>query len=384
MRRSTRPALLLIASLVLAACGGADSQSKADRTSSSDAKPVEGLLVVDGNRRDGNTRVAEPQLEARKPEPAPATNAVFDALRESIGTKDPWPAPPMLTDGTIDDGVDPFLDEVVPVQPVPIEDDPATTRDIDAWSQLLRTIDRDEWTAWMDAKLKRPFGQDETDPILDGIVRISVERCGGARTVATGAVVAPETVVTTVHAIESAQRRVRVSPAMGTAYRVPAMVRYLDIDDDVAVLKVPGLKADPLPFYSGGGSEPQRGYAYGISRGSPAGAVRRAPAMVAVAEEKIDVEQPDGFGADITDRQVFPIVAAIDSGFSGGVVTTTSDPEAISGFAVQGLIRARVPYRAQTAGIVVPARIVQQAVSNSQQLDTWFEHPAGRCPQWTR
>jgi hypothetical protein len=101
-------------------------------------------------------------------------------------------------------------------------------------------------------------------------------------------------------------------------------------------------------------------------------------------EEDIDVEQPDGFGAGITDRKVFPIIAAIDSGFSGGVVTTTSDPARVSGWAVHGLVRARVQGRSDTAGIVVPGRIVREAVTASQGLPPWFEHKPGGCPQWYR
>jgi hypothetical protein len=384
MRRIAHATTIVVAAVMLAACGGGANKNT-NGGSSSSARPVDGLLVVDGQARDGDAVVREPQRSAADAVRAQATSGIARVLAESIGTDDPWPAPPLLSDGTIDDGPDPFgEDEIVPVQPTPIEDDPNTTRDLDAWSVLIRDVDSAEWNKWLDGGFKDPFKQNERDPVLKGIVRISVERCGGAHTVATGAVVAPETVVTTVHAIESPSRRVRVAPALGTAYRIPAIVRYLDVDDDVAVLKVPGLKADPLSFYSGGGGDPQRAYAYGIARGTSAGSVRREPAVVATQEEDITVEQPDGFGKGITDREVFPMVGAIDSGFTGGVVTTTSDPKLVTGWAVHGLVRARVPYRSQTGGILVPARVVQEAVANAQGLDAWFEHGAGRCPQWTR
>lgn len=384
MRLAHRIAACLVAATVFAGCSGAAAPTPDADDGEPAGEPAVGLLVVDGTRREGGNAIEEPALDPAAAVETTPSNAVLEALAEAIPADDPWPAPPLLDDGTIDDGEDPFLEEIVPIQPTPIEDDPATTRDLDVFNAMIRTIDKDEWDAWMAAKVVTPFHQNELDPILPGLVRISVERCGGAHTVATGAVVAPETVVTTVHAIESTARRVRVSPALLDGQRIPAMVRYLDIDDDIAVLKVPGLSSTPLEFYAGAGTTPQRGYAYGISRGSESGAVRRAPAIVATEEESIDVEQPDGFARQITDRTVFPIIAGIDSGFSGGIVTTTSDPRAISGFAMHGLIRARVSARSDTAGIVVPARLVREAVSESQGLPTWFEHKPGGCPQWMR
>ena len=43
-----------------------------------------------------------------------------------------------------------------------------------------------------------------------------------------------------------------------------------------------------------------------------------------------------------------------------------------------------MPLRAFNGGIVVPARLVRDAVTASQALPEWFEHRPGGCPQWHR
>ncbi|MCW2921110.1 MAG: hypothetical protein JWL76_984 [Thermoleophilia bacterium] len=384
-RRIRDVVLTLSLGAVLAACsgpadttdaGGSDSKEKDTNASAA----VDSVLVIDGKQVGPDGAVAsDPTLDRAKAASKRArtrTTATTDEVE--------WPAPQLNADGTINDGPDPFQGERIQVQPLPIEDDPSTTASIDAAAMQMRRLDRADWDRWIGANNQRsPWAQGD-DPFASALVDITVERCGGARTVATGVVLAEETVVTTVHAVETASKRVRVSSTVGEGPRLAAMIRYLDVDDDVAVLKVPGLKIQPMPMYAPSGTAPRLGYAYGVANVGVAGSMRRTPVMVSMQEATIEAEQPDGFAEQISDRSVQTLVGGISTGFSGGVVATTNDPKLSTGFGFHGLIRARVPFRADTAGIVVPSRIVRDAISASGQLDTWFEHRPGGCPQWGR
>lgn len=376
--------VVLAVALAMAGCGGGDAKGAKDSGDSPTPESTErmdSVLVVDGTARGADGTPTSKQL-AKVPPPA-ATSKPKKPRIVTVPRKKHWPKPPMLEDGTIDDGADPFDGSPVQVQPLPVEDDPRSTAAIDQWASRIRRVELEQWNSWMDAGLRSPWSQ-EQDAAMKSLVKVTVERCGGARTVATGVVLADQTVVTTVHAIESPARRVRITAADGSGARIPAMIRYLDVDDDVAVLKVPGLTAPPMQFHVVTGDAPQWGHAYGIGRGGPAGTARRTPAVVAMVESSLTVEQPDGLAEEITDRPVYPFVGAVDSGFSGGVVTATNDPRFVSGWGFHGLIRARVPFRADTAGVAVPSRVVGDALKAHERLDEWYEHPAGVCPQWRR
>ena len=384
MRRALRTALLAtVPALLLAGCGGdAGSDSPPPASTPASSTAVEPVLVLQGMERTTSGRLssAEPKLVD---EPRRSSIGARDRTSRSATKARTWPAPALASDGTIDDGADPFAGLPLQSLPLPIEDDPETTRAIDAWSTKLRRIDAAEWTRWMG----RGGGGDPftrvPDAVMLHLVEVATMRCGGARTVASGVVLADETVVTTVHAIESPARRVRVQPALGGP-RVPAMVRYLDVDDDVAVLHVPGLDMQPMPMHVATGSAPEWARAYGIGTGGQDGQIRRVPVGVAMREAAIDLEQPDGFAETISDRSVIPLVGGIGTGFSGGVVAATDDADQGTGWGFHALVRARVPFRAETAGIAVPARLVAAALAASARLDRWQEHRPGGCPQWYR
>lgn len=220
--------------------------------------------------------------------------------------------------------------------------------------------------------------------IVGAMVRVSTLRCGGASTVATGVVLADETVVTTVHAIESPQRRIRVEPLSTPGARVAAIIKYVDVDDDIAVLHVPGLQMTPIGAHVPGGTQPQRALAFGVGTGGTQGSFRRVPVYVAMEETSLTLEQPDGFAQEISDRSVFPIAGGIDNGFSGGVIAATNDAEMVTGWGFHGLVRARVPYRSTGGGVAIPARLVTAAIEASNDVDEWRELRPGGCPQWRR
>jgi hypothetical protein len=388
-RRATAFGVVVVAAaLLLAGCGlpgrggdsSSDSEPAKEAPTAGDSDEVESALVLQGREVGAERAEAAPEAKPGRVTKTATRVAVDPVVEEE------WPAPELLADGSIDDGEDPFLDESVPVLPMPIEDDPYTTSSIEVEARRLRRIDRDQWDAWMDADLTSPW-QQSVSGTAQHLVEVSVERCGGARHVATGVVLADETVVTNVHVVENAAKRVRVAAASGgeTSRRYPAMIRYLDIDDDVAVLKVPGLQMEPMLWHQV--VDPDQamfGYAYGISRSGRAGTLRRVPVISTMREETIRVEQPDGFAEQISDRPVHAMVGGISSGMSGGVVAATNDPDLTYNWGFHGLLRARMGLRADTAGIVVPARIVGDALDANDRLEEWQEIRPGGCPQWHR
>jgi hypothetical protein len=366
----TTPLLLTIGVLVAGCASPAGPKQDPPYTGT----PAASTLMLDGQAVG---------TKGTRPRTARSTAAANAAIDLTTPTPDVWPVPALLSDGALDDGADPFAAQPVPVQPLPIEDDAAATRAIDDWSTALKNIDPAQWAKWTAAKQRSPWQQD-VDPRLKSMVKVTVERCGGARTVASGVVLGNETVVTTVHAIESADRRVRISPAGDDGNRLAAIVRYMDVDNDIAVLKVPGLKAPAMDVHTAGNTVYEWGYAYGVSQDGLSGTLNRTPAIVGTQESDLTVEQPDGFAQQIKDRQVLTAVAAVDTGYSGGVVVATTDPNGVGGFGFAGLVRARVPFRSNTGAIIVPPRLVQAALTAASALDPWFEHVPNRCPQWHR
>lgn len=373
-------AVTIATALLIAGCGGGgagETDAGSSSAANGDDSGVNSVLVIDGSVVDSAGASARPQRAAAE------RKAARTKPRRAVVRAQPWPELARKADGTLDAGPDPFASSYIPVQPIPIEDDPYTTKDIDAAASSLRRVDNDTWAQWKLGMGRSPWQQGE-DPTARSIVEVTVERCGGARTVATGVVLANETVVTTVHAVENAAKRVWIAPAVGVEPRIAAMIQYLDVDDDVAVLRVPGLRLDPMLWYVAPSSEPTLGFAFGIGPGGRSGALRRVPVITSTQESSITVEQPDGLAQEITDRSVQTLVGGITTGFSGGVVAATNDPTLATNWGFHGLLRARVPFRSDTAGIVVPSRIVADALDANDRLDPWFEHRPGGCPQWHR
>jgi len=373
--------VVVLGTMVVTGCGGKDAKKRRATTTQA-AGTTESFLMLDGKMVNADGELQDdPRLDPTKPK---TTKAAAKKTPIRTVTIKELPVPPLNADGTLVDGADPFASGKVQVRPVPIEDDPETTREIDQWGRSARRIDVTQWNAWMSARAVAPAIQDPDAP-MNSMVKVLVEQCGGARTVASGVVMADQTVVTTVHAIENVQRRIRVAAAVGAGDRhLPAMIQYLDIDDDIAVLRVPGLTLAPLGTHVVTGTDPQYGRAYGVGVGGLTGSLRRVPVVVAMREQSIRLEQPDGFAEEISDRSVFPAVGPIDTGFSGGIVTATNDKTLAGGWGFHGLIRARVPYRNDMGGVLVPSRLITAALDANDQLDPWFERDPGGCPQWYR
>ncbi|MCW2955388.1 MAG: hypothetical protein JWO69_257 [Thermoleophilia bacterium] len=369
--------VLVLALFVVAGCGGDEAAPATDAAASDGAASASPTLVLNGKEvgADGS-RAGEPGQGDTSTVARPKADETAPRRVRAV----PGP-PPLNDDGTITLDGDPFEGMRVPPQPVPIEDDPAATAAMARIGASMRRVEADVWNTWM----RNGSGNLMTTPPVGtrtSVVKVFTERCGGAQTVTTGVVLADETVVTSVHAIESMKSRILVASGTGQDLRrLGAMVRYLDVDDDIAVLKVPGLEVAPLGMHVPAATTPTAGYAYGVG---PRGAVQGVPVMVSQQEGVIDREQPDGFAERISDRSVQTLIGAITTGHAGGPVLATNDPDLVTGWGFHGLVRARVPYRTEAGGIVVPSRLVGAALDASNRGDEWFEHGPGGCPQWFR
>ncbi|MBC7460050.1 MAG: hypothetical protein H7287_01675 [Thermoleophilia bacterium] len=386
-RHLVRCLLLVGCCLLLAACGSAKEQ-RAEPAAAKDTGVVNDGLIINGTEVDAKSGQrdvpadpkAKPVVASAKAKGVVAIGTIVKAL----------PQPELNADGSLV-GTDPFADTGVQVMPTPIEGNPETVRPFRvAVRAALAAVDAVDITVgnrmrtWVRTGDRATADSVSADTIRPGVVSIAVERCGGARTVVVGAVVAAETVVTTVGAIDNAAKRIWVAPISGGA-RKQGMLQYLDIADDIAVYRVPGLQVTPLPTFAVQGAPGiQFGYAYGIAPGGRQGRPQRISIAVGEAEESLTFEQADGLGKAITDRSVVPMIGPIGSGYAGGVVAATNDPENASGWGFWGLIRARVPYESTGGGIVVPARLVNIAVKRALALDPWFEIQPGPCPNWYR
>lgn len=388
MIRRIPTAILLIALAVLvAACGGDEKNSKdakAEKAAKQAAADTDPFLVVNGQHIDPDGNASAPAVDpadARKA--AAAADADEDDERPTT-LRTTYTPPPLLSDGTIDEDDDPFGDGTIGLHPLPMEGNPETTREVDAFARGLRRIENEQWAQWIADS--SPAGLAWGPPeVARSLVRVFTQRCGGARTVATGVVLGNDLIATTVHAIQSPMRRIRVQGITSSGYRIPAMIKYVDVDDDVAILQVPGLQIQPIGFHTARGADPMRALAYGVGyRGQGQGTLNRQSVYAAMVEESITLEQPDGLDQPISARPVFPIAGPIDTGMSGGMIAATNDADLQTGWAFHGLIRARVPFRSPGGGIAIPARVVRESLAAAEAMPEWQEMRPTSCPQWHR
>lgn len=124
-----------------------------------------------------------------------------------------------------------------------------------------------------------------------------------------GAVVAPERVITNAHVVAGV-RAPRVQLVDG-GRRYPATVVLFDPRVDVAVLAVPGLPAPALPL----GEPMQRGDDAAVVGYPGNGPYREVPARV---RSRISATGEDIYGGPGATRQVYSLYAQVEQGNSGG------------------------------------------------------------------
>ncbi|SFT89474.1 Colicin V production protein [Actinopolyspora lacussalsi subsp. righensis] len=138
-------------------------------------------------------------------------------------------------------------------------------------------------------------------------IRGRAPECGRALE-GTGFVVAPNRVVTNAHVVAGTDS-VFVEIGRG---RFAANVVLFDEEEDVAVLSVPALDAEPLEFVS----QPANSGTNVIVLGYPLDGPYTASA--GRVRERIDLRGPNIYGEDTVTRDVYTVRAQVQSGNSGG------------------------------------------------------------------
>jgi len=167
----------------------------------------------------------------------------------------------------------------------------------------------------------------------------------------TGFVVAPERVMTNAHVVAGTDQ---VSIEVGRG-QLEAVVVHYDAAKDIAVLAVPGLTAEPLPF----ATEPARSGDDAIVLGYPLDGPYTASA--ARIRDRITLRGPDIYDDRTVQREVYTVRALVRSGNSGGPMV---DPQG----RVLGVVFGAAVDDPDT-GFVLTAEEVAQEVRQAAQLD---------------
>ncbi|OLR89706.1 MarP family serine protease [Actinokineospora bangkokensis] len=129
-----------------------------------------------------------------------------------------------------------------------------------------------------------------------------------------GFVISPNRVMTNAHVVAGTDEVSVESDGRSLRARV---VLY-DPETDVAVLAVPGLRAEPLPFAPGDATSGQDGIVLGYPLDGPYTA---APARI---RDRIPLRGPDIYDSATVNRDVFTLRAKVLSGNSGGPLVDTN------------------------------------------------------------
>jgi Trypsin-like peptidase domain/Colicin V production protein len=176
------------------------------------------------------------------------------------------------------------------------------------------------------------------------VVRVTGIACGlGVE--GSGWVATPGLVVTNAHVVAGILRP-RVDTAGGSAFA--STVVAFDVTNDLAVLRVPGLGARPLPV-----AVPERGASVALVGYPRNGPLTRTPARLGGTA---DVLSRDAYGRGPITRQVTAIRGAVEPGSSGG-----------PGIDTQGRVRTTVFARRprETGGYGIPIDLVRKIVAEA-------------------
>ncbi len=182
------------------------------------------------------------------------------------------------------------------------------------------------------------------------VVRVQGPGCGGTVT-GSGVVLAPGVVVTNAHVVAGVRA---VEVVEGDAAR-PARVVLFDPDADLALLKVSGLQAAPLPLAGDDARSGDAGVVLGYPGGGPFDA---QPAVVLSRQQALG---RDIYGDDLVWRTVYVVGSVIRPGNSGG-------PLVGPGGAVLGVVFAS-SRRSDDVGYALTASEVRPRLSEAATLD---------------
>ena len=176
----------------------------------------------------------------------------------------------------------------------------------------------------------------------NSVVRVTGIACGlGIE--GSGWIAAPGRVVTNAHVVAGIQYP-RVDRVDGSAHA--STVVAFDPENDLAVLRVPGLAGRPLAL-----AEPARGTAVALVGYPENGPLTRTPARLGGTAE---VLSRDAYGRGPVKRQMTTIRGAVEPGSSGG-----------PGIDAEGHVRTTVFARRprETGGYGIPAALVRKALA---------------------
>ena len=176
------------------------------------------------------------------------------------------------------------------------------------------------------------------------VVRVTGIACGlGVE--GSGWVATRRLVVTNAHVVAGI-RQPRVDTAGGRAFT--ATVVSFDVTNDLAVLRVPGLGARPLPL-----APPGRGTAVALAGYPGNGPLTRTPGRLGGTAT---VLSRDAYGSGPVQRQITTIRGAVEPGSSGG-------PGIDAAGRVRTTVFARRPR--ETGGYGIPADLVRKALAQA-------------------
>jgi S1-C subfamily serine protease len=178
------------------------------------------------------------------------------------------------------------------------------------------------------------------------VLRITGSACGLGVS-GSGWVIAPETVVTNAHVV-AGMRDPRVDRRDG-AYRDATVVAF-DPGDDVAILRVPGLKARALPAV-----EPRAGTAVAILGFPQNGGFAATPGRIGQTSV---VLTEDAYGRGPVERQITTLRGEVRRGNSGGPAVD------FQGRVQTTIFASRVGVDGQGYG--VPTRLVREALAGAR------------------
>ena len=289
-------------------CGKASSSVSsaaraAEKTAIGASRKAGPALVLVGYSRGGGTSPAPawsnpPAVLATTTTTTPAKVAPGATRTATTIATSTTPFGPLtlLGDGTINDGTDPFL---------AMMRTPAVRPTFDL------------------AGAKIPAAVAPAGDILDfwavmraptGVVKVATINCGGMST-GSGWMASADTVVTNAHVVAGAERRPRVQ-VNAKGIRYPAALVYLDVPNDIAILRVPGITgATVLPF----APAPTVGDKAAIIGYPNGGDVHLDAAQLGVTQTDT-VRQYDGWRRPIASRRNTYVSGFSEPGASGGAV----------------------------------------------------------------
>lgn len=261
----------------------------------------------------------------------------------------------LLPDGTISDGVDPFIGDLYP---------PALTLPIG--------LRQEDIPAGWDGSAADESSADDPEVMAakQGTIRVLAMRCGGGIVSATGWMYGPNIAITTATAVGRNQRRPRIR-ITDTGRTYPARIAYFNAELDVAVLTVPGISGiTPLPLVKGAGEGTEAAVVgYPNGRWQRPDAIQLGPVIVD------DMDAHDAFGYKMASRTSRLVGGLSIHGAPGSPLINRSG-------AVIGMLWGHQPQAGVPTGLAVTAEDLAEVMRSTYANDLQPGVCRTRDTQW--